>query len=65
MAEKLTREALRSLQMGQTEKFSLPNAQACDSGKANAYQLQNILRCKFSIQTDYTNYTLTVTKNPL
>ncbi len=51
--------------IGETRTFDLPNAQACDNGKSVAYQLQNQLRCKFSVQTDYTSNRLTVTKSAL
>lgn len=50
--------------MGETRTFDLPNAQACDNGKSVAYQLQNQLRCKFSVSTDYVNNRLTITKSP-
>lgn len=61
--EKVTREDLRTMQMGETKSFLLPNAQACDNGKSVAYQMQNLLGCKFSISTDYTSNKLTITKN--
>lgn len=51
--------------MGETRTFELANAQQCDSGKATAYQTQNILRCKFSVQTDYSSNKLTITKNAI
>ncbi|MBR6370877.1 MAG: hypothetical protein IKS24_07350 [Bacteroidaceae bacterium] len=63
--EKITRDALRAMAYGETKSFDLPNAQACDNGKSVAYQLQNQLRCKFSVSTDYVNNRLTITKNPL
>lgn len=50
---------------GETRTFDLPNAQACDNGKSVAYQLQNQLRCKFSVSTDYVNNRLTITKTAL
>jgi hypothetical protein len=64
MAERITRDALRAMGMGETRTFDLPNAQACDNGKSVAYQLQNQLRCKFSVSTDYVNNRLTITKSP-
>lgn len=62
---KLTRDDLRSIEMGRTKTFSLPDAKACDNGKALAYQFQNLIGCKFSVQTDYTACTLTITRNAL
>ena len=35
-----------------------------NSGKAIAYRLQNSLGCKFSAESDFSNNTLTITKNP-
>lgn len=61
--EKVTREDLRNMQMGETKVFDLLNAQACDNGKSVAYQMQNLLGCKFSISTDYTSNRLTITKS--
>ena len=58
MAERITRDALRAMGMGETRTFDLPNAQACDNGKSVAHQLQ------FSVSTDYVNNRLTITKSP-
>ena len=63
--EKVTRENLRSMQTGETRTFDLTNAQACDNGKSVAYQMQNLLGCKFSVSTDYTSNRLTITKSAL
>lgn len=65
MAERITRDALRAMSIGETRAFKLPDAQACDNGKSTAYQMQNVLRCKFSVQTDYSENTLTITKSAL
>lgn len=62
MMEKVTRDELRTMEYGETKVFDLPNALAIESGKATAYQTQNILRCRFSVQTDYVNNRLTITK---
>lgn len=64
-ATKLTRDDLRSIDVGRTKTFYLPDAKACDNGKSLAYQFQNLLGCKFSVQTDYTTNTLTITRNAL
>jgi hypothetical protein len=63
--KKLTRDDLRSIEMGRTKTFALPDAKACDNGKALTYQFQNLIGCKFSVQTDYTTCTLTITRNAL
>lgn len=61
--KKVTSEALRKMEIGQTVTFELPDADAINSGKAIAYRLQNSLRCKFSAISDYVNNRLTITKN--
>lgn len=63
--EKVTREELRNMEMGESREFELPNAQACDNGKSVAYQMQNLLGCKFSVMTDYTANKLTISKNAI
>ena len=63
--EKVTRDALRAMAVGETRTFELPDAQACDNGKSTAYQMQNILRCRFTVSTDYVNNRLTITKYAL
>ena len=40
--EKVTREHLRAMAVGETRTFTLPSAQACDNGKTTAYQVQNL-----------------------
>lgn len=64
MAEqKVTSDALRKMEIGQTLTFDLPDAEAINSGKAIAYRLQYSLKCKFSAVSDYVNNRLTITKN--
>lgn len=65
MVDKVTRDDLRAIQTGQSMTFDLPDAKACDNAKSLAYQFQNILGCKFSVQTDYAANTLTITRNSL
>ena len=50
---------------GKAIKFYLPDAKACDNGKALTYQFQNLMGCKFSVKTDYTANTLTITRNAI
>lgn len=63
--DRVTRDALRAMAIGETRSFDLPNAQACDNGKSVAYQMQNLLRCRFSVSTDYVSNRLTITKSAL
>ena len=55
-AIKLTRDDLRSIDVGKTKTFYLP---------ALTYQFQNLMGCKFSVKTDYTANTLTITRNAI
>lgn len=64
-AIKLTRDDLRSIDVGKTKTFYLPDAKACDNGKSLTYQFQNLMGCKFSVKTDYTAHTLTITRNAI
>ena len=41
-AIKLTRDDLRLIDVGKTKTFYLPDAKACDNGKALTYQFQNL-----------------------
>lgn len=65
--KKVTSDALRKMEIGQTVTFELPRqepylSRAVNSGKAIAYRLQRELRCKFTAETDFDNATLTLTK---
>lgn len=60
--EKVTSEALRRMEMGETVTFELPNADAINTGRAIAYRLQHSLRCRFTAYSDYANNLLSITK---
>lgn len=62
---KVTADALRRMEMGETVTFAVPDADAVETGKAIAYRMKNLLRCKFSCRSDYAANTLTITKSPL
>ncbi len=63
--ERLTRNDLRQIRLGETKVFALPDARACNNAKALAYTLQREEKCKYSLSTDYATNELTVTKNAL
>lgn len=63
--ERVTRQELEAMAMGETRTFDLPNARQCDNGKSTAYQMANLLGCKFSVQTDYSANRLTITKTAI
>lgn len=61
--EKVTRDMLRSIQVGETQNFELPSAAACESAKTMAYQLQRIDGTKYTAKTDYDNTSLAITRH--
>lgn len=65
MANRVTREDLKGIPLGCSKTFALENAKACDSAKATAYQMQNILGCKFKVSTDYSKNEIQITREAL
>ncbi len=63
--EKITRDDIRVIAEGETKTFELGTIGACESGRVTAYTMQSHLGCKFHVQTDYANKTLTVTRRAL
>lgn len=63
--EKLTREDLRSMEMGETKTFHLMTAAALDSAAVTAGQVGRLDGCKYSCSRDYDEKTVTVTKSML
>ncbi|MCM1020861.1 MAG: hypothetical protein NC403_01490 [Muribaculaceae bacterium] len=61
---KVTTETLREMQVGETIVFVLPDASAINTGKAIAYRLGPMLRCRFRAASDFVNNTLSLTKLP-
>lgn len=57
-------KTLREMEEGETREFKLPDAPAINSGKAIAYRLVPILRCRFKAESDFINNTLRITKLP-
>ncbi len=62
--EKLTREDLRSIGVGETKTFYLTDAAAIMSAAVNAAQTGAIDGCKFKCSRDYVENTITITKLP-
>lgn len=62
--ERVTRKALSEMGMGETRRFSLPNARVIDSGRVTAYQMGNYMGCKFKTEVDYANNMLSITRVP-
>ena len=66
--KKVTSDALRKMEIGQTVAFELPKrephlSRAANSGKTLAYRIQRELECHFTAVTDFDNATLILTKN--
>lgn len=62
--EKITMAILREIPIGETREYSLPSANAVNTGQSLAYRAQYVLRCKFSLSSDYVNNTISITKSP-
>jgi hypothetical protein len=61
-ADKVTREDLKQMQPGESQTFKLPNAQALDSAGTTAYQMARIEDCTYSVEKDYVEKTIKITK---
>ncbi len=55
---------MSEMAMGETRRFSLPNARAIDSGRVTATQMGNYMGCKFKTEADYANNMLSITRVP-
>ena len=62
--EKVTREALKNMQMGETQTFDCPDRMAYNSGQATAYQMARIEGCKYSAVEGEKENQLVITKTP-
>jgi hypothetical protein len=61
--DKVTRAELKTMTVGEARTYQLPNAAACDSAKSTAYQMQNLMKCRFSQITDYATNQITITRS--
>jgi hypothetical protein len=61
--QRVTRAELKLMTVGETRAYKLPSAAACDSAKATTYQMQNLMRCRFTQRTDYTTNVITITRS--
>lgn len=62
--ERITREDLRAIRMGETRVYELPTYSAILSAKASAYDLGRIEGCRFVFSTMPDENVLTITKMP-
>lgn len=61
-ALRVTRAALRAMEVGEELTFELPTARACANGATCASLLGRVDGLQFSVKTDYDNRRLTVTR---
>ena len=61
--ERVSREDLRNMRVGQTEIFVLPNAKLCESARVQTAQLAAYEGLKFSCKIDIPNKTIAITRN--
>lgn len=62
MTERVTVEALRNMKIGETKVFHLPDARAIESGKALAYRTKHLLKCRFTMTSNFADNELVVRK---
>lgn len=62
MIEKVTVEALRNMKIGETKVFHLANARAIEAGKALAYRTKHLLKCRFTVVSNFANNELVIRK---
>lgn len=62
--ERITREDLRAIQIGESRVYELPSYEAVMSAKASAYMLGRIDGCRFSFRTEPDSNTVTITRMP-
>ena len=62
--EKITREDLRAIRMGESRVFELPDYAAVMSARTSAYVLGRIDGCRFVLSTDPEKNVLTITRMP-
>ena len=62
--ERITREDLRAIRMGESRVYELPTYSAILSAKASAYDLGRIEGCRFVFSTEPDKNVLTITRMP-
>jgi hypothetical protein len=62
--ERITREDLRAIRMGESRVFELPDYAAVMSARTSAYVLGRIDGCRFVISTEPDRNAITITRMP-
>lgn len=64
--DKVTRDALRKIEVGQAQEFVLPNLLACESARVTAYQLKRYYDMEFentpAVQNKRGGYSITFSR---
>lgn len=60
--ERVTRDDLRNMRVGQTEIFVLPDAKLCESARVQSQQLARYEDMAFSCKIDVPNRTISITR---
>ncbi|WP_303031751.1 hypothetical protein [uncultured Duncaniella sp.] len=63
-ADRVTTVMLRSMRVGETVEYHLPNNDACRMGRLLAHAQARALHCRFATRTNYIDNILTLTKRP-
>jgi hypothetical protein len=62
--DKITREDLRAIRMGESRVFELPDYASVMSARTSAYVLGRIEGCRFILKTEPEKNVLTITRMP-
>ena len=62
--ERITREDLRAIRMGESRVFELPRYPAVRSAQATAYYCGRVEGCRFVFSTERDSNTITITRMP-
>ena len=62
--ERVTREDLRSIHMGESRTFELPSYAAVQSARTAAYALGRIEGCRFTYTVEPDRNVITITRMP-
>lgn len=62
--ERITREELRAIRIGESRVYELPTYDAVISAKASAYALGRIESCRFLFKTEPDRNVVTITRMP-
>lgn len=62
MQERVSRQELRDMRVGQTRIFTLANKKKIQSARVQAQQLKNEEEMNFEVKADYTSASVSITR---